>query len=76
MKEEIYNKWLGRIFLSFAAFALMLGLRNPWLLGKRVDVLFDKSHIEYKRLWSYKKMMLHFWVWDIEKMKYIEKVEK
>lgn len=50
------------LFLFF-----MLG-RDDWLYDKHVALINNDDYKKYKRLWSYKKMMLHFWIWDIDKM--------
>ena len=46
--------------------------RNSWVYSKRTDILFNNFQ-EYEKLWSYDKMLNHFWIWDIDKMKKVEK---
>lgn len=59
---------LGMVFCSFMLF------RNSWVYEERDRVLDDIPHnnwdwSEWNSLWSYDKMLWHFWIWDIEKMK-------
>lgn len=51
------------IFISVFCFALY---RNSWTYEKRVDVL-NQSLEAYDNLPSYDYMLLHFWVWDVDK---------
>ncbi len=45
--------------------------RNDWVYKQRT-MLID-NNLKYSKLWNYDKMFRHFWIWNIEKMKYTEK---
>jgi len=64
------NELLYFIFCSY--FAMMI-YRNYWVYkqrGRLRDSIPDDEFCQkYYLYWDFNKMVNHFWIWDIEKMK-------
>jgi len=48
--------------------SVFLFIRNEWVLKERISVI-ENNYQLYEKLPSYDYMVLHFWIWDIEKFK-------
>jgi len=59
-------KILFIIIVLFYLLALLILARNWWVNKKQGDIIDNYRWNEY---WSYNKMMLNFWIWDVEKMR-------
>lgn len=56
------------LFFSFfvGVFAIYILFRNEWVYNCRTFLLHS-NYDTYKKLPSYDKMVLKFWVWDVNK---------
>lgn len=54
-------------------YCVLMLYRNHWVFKQRqklIDSIPDDEFCQkYYLYWDYHKMMNHFWIWDIEKMK-------
>lgn len=69
------------VLIVAVLFVVFLGVRNEWVTKQRIDKIIEqyvklisgKSHTLASRALdnyeSHTKMVLKFWVWDIEKMR-------
>lgn len=56
------------LLLGALVFILFVAYRNHWVYKMQTEILFADDYPEtWDRLQSYNKMMLKFWVFDIEK---------
>lgn len=58
---------LGILILQLF-FCIFMAFRNQWVYKQRLNLINNKWE-SYPNYWTYNKMFLHFWIWDVEKMK-------
>jgi len=65
---------LALIFCFYYAYYALMLYRNHWVFKQRQKIRDsipdDEFCQEYYRYWDFNKMLNHFWIWDIEKMKW------
>lgn len=58
---------LGFLLVFIIAVVVALA-RNSWVYRRRVWLIHNEWE-HYYDYWDYEKMMWHFWIWDVNKMK-------
>lgn len=43
-------------------------VRNEWVYHKRITLL-ENDRQGFRGYWDYSKMMRHWWIWDVRKMR-------
>jgi hypothetical protein len=68
---EAVVDWLLVLSLLGTAASILLLLRNKWVYKVRLGQLNGTAEgmSEYMKLPSYLYMVLHFWIWNVEKFK-------